>query len=258
MINDLWGCLVVFLSSQQAQEWQRHWERAADVSREDVTMSQVGPLVGTWDRRSLQNSPWQLGVLSVLLEATLQRCAIQHLQKHLFSDPATAQRHKQWLSWEADVPEGCHPQSCASPVPHRKRHRESTKGSKAVDSTYSRPWEGCWSGVSFLGISCSSACWPWTQMWGAPVALWCCFPKSRSSISLVEALPWVQGLHPRRGRVTNSLNMVPGPSMSYTQWQIPSEHPLDPYQATTGLALRPTKHPLSFLRCIFTEIPVLL
>lgn len=118
----------------------------------------VGP-VGAWDRRCLQSSPWQLGVLSVLLEATLQRCAIQHLEKHLLSHPVSARRHHQWLSQDADVP-GHHPQPCASPVPHRKRHWGSTKESKAVDSTYSRPWGGCWSGVSFLGISWSSACWP--------------------------------------------------------------------------------------------------
>lgn len=97
------------------------------------------------------------------------------------------------------------------------------------------------------------------QMWGAPAAWWCCFLKGRSSSSLVccdgEALLWAQALHARRGAVTNNLNVDSCSFMSYTQWQISFEHPLHPYQATTGLALRPTEHPLSFLKCIFIKIP---
>lgn len=97
------------------------------------------------------------------------------------------------------------------------------------------------------------------QMRGAPAAPWCCFLKGRSSSSLVccdgEALLWAQALHARRGAVTNNLNVDSCSFMSYTQWQISFEHPLHPYQATTGLALRPTEHPLSFLKCIFIKIP---
>lgn len=72
MINHSWGYLEVLLGPQQAQGWQRHRERSVDVRRESV--SDVGSPVGAWDRRSLQSSPWQLDVLSVLLEVTLQTC----------------------------------------------------------------------------------------------------------------------------------------------------------------------------------------
>lgn len=43
------------------------------------------------------------------------------------------------MSQDADVLEECHLQHRPSPMPHRKRHRGSTKKSKAVDNTYSRP-----------------------------------------------------------------------------------------------------------------------
>lgn len=97
------------------------------------------------------------------------------------------------------------------------------------------------------------------QMWGAHAAPWRCVSESSSSSSLFccdgEALLWVQELHPRRGTATNSLNVGSRPFMSCTQRQISFEHPLHPYQATTGLALRPPEHPLSFLKCVFNEIP---
>lgn len=83
----------------------------------------VGP-VGAWDRRSLQSSPWQLGVLSVLLEATLQRCAIQHLEKHLLSHSVSARRHQQWLSRTLMCQDTIH-----SPVRPQRHTEKDTEGS---------------------------------------------------------------------------------------------------------------------------------
>lgn len=153
-------------------------------------------------------------------------------------------------------------------MPHGKRHRGSTKKSKAVDNTYSRPCICMEAAGQEFPSQVSAAAQQGdpalTEMWGAHTAPWRVEGEElRAAASAVLLWLWRSALsNSSSSQDRNSHKKFERGSCLFTSctrwanflWASLTSLHRSP-KATPGLALRPPKHPLSFLRCVYNQIP---